>query len=695
MEQMLINANADEVRVALVKNKYLFDLDIEKPSSVKKKANIYKGRITNLEQSLEAAFVEYGANRQGFLPLKEIAPEYFKAQPESEDGEERPKPTIKDLLKEGQELMVQIDKEERGGKGAALTTYITLAGCYLVLMPNNPRSGGISRRIDGEERDELKSCIQQLNVPEGMGLIVRTAGVGKDVEELQLDLEILLNQWNAIQHAFNKQPAPFLIHQEGNVIQRSIRDNLRKTVSEIILDDQHAYAKAKQYIEQVKPDFLPNLKLYRDNIPLFNRYQVESQIETAFQRSVNLPSGGSLVIDHTEALVAIDINSAKATGGTDIETTALNTNLEAADEIARQLRIRDLGGLIVIDFIDMSSQKHQREVENRLKLALKNDRARIQVGRISRFGLLEMSRQRLRLSLGESMQESCPRCHGRGVIRGVQSHALSLLRLVEDEALNEKVTEIQLQLPVEIGTFILNEKRDSIFQIENRHNVTILIIPNQHLQSPQYTITRIKGEGKKKKPSYELIDTPEQKLIRSENDPRAQQEQPSIAFHPIPPHLAQDEESGSGQATNKEDNKTFIKWLWNMLFGSNNNAANKQASSNTARSTNHNNRKRQHNNRSPHASADNKTAERRQGRSSNTRNNNQNRRRNTTNNNNAAHGNKNRNQNQNQNQNQNNTTQNKQANKSDSPQRRRRPNQNNRNKSNKAPAKPNPSKEIV
>lgn len=594
MEQMLINATAEEVRVAMVKDNYLYDLDIEKPSSVKKKANIYKGRITRLEPSLEAAFVEYGSKRQGFLPLKEISPEYFKTLAKDFEG----KPSIKDLLKEGQELMIQIDKEERGTKGAALTTFITLAGCYLVLMPNNPRSGGISRRIDGEERDDLKNCLQQLDLPEGMGLIVRTAGVGKDAEELKLDLEILLNQWNAIKDACAKQPAPFLIHQEGDVIQRAIRDNLRKSVGEIIIDEQIAYAKAKQYIEQVKPDFLPNLKLYRNSIPLFNRHQIESQIETAFQRSVNLPSGGSLVIDHTEALVAIDINSAKATSGADIETTALNTNLEAADEIARQLRLRDLGGLIVIDFIDMSASKNQREVESRLKIALKTDRARIQIGRISRFGLLEMSRQRLRLSLGETMQDSCPRCNGRGVIRSTQSHALSLMRIVEDEALNEKVSEIQLQLPVDIGTFLLNEKRSSILQIEKRHNVDVVIIPNIHLQSPQYTLTRLKGDRKKKKISYELIETPELELIRSENDSHAIQDQPAIQNVALAP--------SAKTVANKEDSKTFVKWLWDSLFGSSHESNSKPSGSHNRKNSDHQSRNKQHanpnqrNNRSPH-----------------------------------------------------------------------------------------------
>lgn len=511
---MLINATPEEIRVALIRDQYLFDLDIEKSVSTKKKANIYKGRITRVEPSLEAAFVEYGSKRQGFLPIKEISPDYYLTPV---DANRKEKPDIKTLLKEGQELMIQVDKEERGTKGAALTTYITLAGCYLVLMPNNPDSGGISRRIDGEERDEIKAQMKSLEVPEGMGLIIRTAGVGKDIEELQWDLEVLINQWNAIKGACDKQPAPFLIHQEGDVIIRSIRDNLRRSVSEIVIDDQTAYVKAKQYIEQVKPDFVSHLMLYNDNVPLFNRYQIESQIETAYQREVSLPSGGSLVIDRTEALVSIDINSAKATGAKNIENTALNTNLEAADEIARQLRLRDLGGLVVIDFIDMSASKNQREVENRLRTALKTDRARIQVGRISRFGLLEMSRQRLRLSLGESTQEACPRCSGRGMIRSVYSHALSLMRLLEEEALRDKSSEVQLQLPVEIATFILNEKRETINQIEKRHDVSILILPNPHLQTPQYLLQRVNLDKRRNKPtSYDLVKQPELNIIRTE-----------------------------------------------------------------------------------------------------------------------------------------------------------------------------------
>src|SRR3990167_8147136 len=417
MEKMLINATQpEEIRVALVKNNYLYDLDIDTSSDIKKKGNIYKAVVTRREPSLDAVFVEYGSKRQGFLPLKEISPDYFNKQQVSEG-----KTSITSLIKEGQELLIQVEKEERGTKGAALTTFITLAGCYLVLMPNSPRSGGISRRIEGDERDELKETLHALTLHDDMGVIIRTAGVGKSPDELQGDLDMLCNQWQAIKHSYTTQLAPCLIHQEGDVIIRSIRDNLRKSIGEIIIDDQISYVKARQYIEQVKPDFLPNLKLYNNTIPLFNFYQVESQIETAYQREVLLPYGGALVIDRTEALVSIDINSAKATSGADIETTALNTNLEAAEEIARELRLRDLGGLVVIDFIDMSSSKNQREVENKLKDALKTDRARIQVGRISRFGLLEMSRQRLRPSLGESAQDICPRCEGRGTVRNIQS----------------------------------------------------------------------------------------------------------------------------------------------------------------------------------------------------------------------------------------------------------------------------------
>lgn len=505
-EKMLINASQnEEIRVALIKDNLLYDLDIECPNEIKKKGNIYKGVVTRREPSLDAVFVEYGAKKQGFLPLKEISSEYF-SQPLNE---ENPQP-VNQLIREGQELLIQIDKEERGTKGAALTTFITLAGCYLVLMPNSPHAGGISRRIEGEERDEMKESLSELNISEDMGLIIRTAGVGKKTDELQHDLDMLLKQWQAIQNAYQTQIGPCLIHLEGDVIIRSIRDNLRKSISEIIIDDHVSYVKARQFIELVKPEFLPHVRLYKSHVPLFNFYQIESQIETAFRRHVLLPSGGSLVIDRTEALVAIDINSAKSTGGQDIETTALHTNLEAADEIARQLRLRDLGGLVVIDFIDMSSQKHQRDVENRLKEALKADRARIQVGRISRFGLLEMSRQRLRLSLGETSQDVCPRCDGRGTVRNIPSHSLSIIRLIEEEALKDKTAEIHAQLPVELASYIINEKRAMVQQIEDRHHIKIVIIPNPYLVAPHYQIQRIKADqqNKTKRPSFELISQP-------------------------------------------------------------------------------------------------------------------------------------------------------------------------------------------
>ncbi|MDR3503896.1 MAG: Rne/Rng family ribonuclease [Legionella sp.] len=553
MEKMLINATqTEEVRVALIKDNRLFDLDIECPGEVKKKGNIYKATVTRREPSLDAVFVEYGSKRQGFLPLKEIAPEYLSKNLD-DFGDD--KPPITSLIREGQELLIQVDKEERGNKGAALTTFITLAGCYLVLMPNNPRSGGISRRIEGDERDELRETLNALTLPDDMGLIIRTAGVGKSQEELQDDLDMLCNQWQSIKQAYNTELSPCLIHQEGDVIIRSIRDNLRKSISEIIIDDQISYIKAKQYIERVKPEFLPNLKLYNSSVPLFNFYQIESQIETAYQRQVMLPSGGALVIDRTEALVSIDVNSAKATGGSDIEATAFNTNIEAADEIARQLRLRDLGGLVVIDFIDMSSSKNQRDVENRLKEALQADRARIQVGRISRFGLLEMSRQRLRLSLGETAQEVCPRCEGRGTVRNIQSHGLSITRLIEEEALKEKTAEIQVQLPPEMATFIMNEKRNFIREIEKRHSVSVMIIANPYMHSPQYTITRLKEDnvGKTKKPSYSLIQQPE--LEVTSNDPEAAiRDEPAVkpfAGHPTPKSL----------------HNGFIKRLWSSLFG--------------------------------------------------------------------------------------------------------------------------------
>jgi ribonuclease E len=504
MKRMLINATQEEeIRVALVDGQKLYDLDIESPGHEQKKANIYKGKITRVEPSLEAAFVDYGAERHGFLPLKEISREYFPAN-YAFDG----RPNIKEVVREGQEVIIQIDKEERGQKGAALTTFISLAGSYLVLMPNNPRAGGISRRIEGDERQELKDSLGQLEMPDGMGLIVRTAGVGKSYEELDYDLKALMKHWSAITTEAQNRPAPFLIHQESNVVFRAIRDYLRRDVGEILIDNPRIFEEAKLYIQQFRPDFAHRVKMYQGETPLFMHYQIETQIESAFRREVRLPSGGSIVIDSTEALTAIDINSSKATKGGDIEETAFNTNLEAADEIARQLRLRDLGGLIVIDFIDMTPVRHQREVENRLKEAVKQDRARVQIGRISRFGLLEMSRQRLRPSLGESATHVCPRCHGRGTIRSTESSALSILRLIEEEAIKDNTSQIHAQVPVSVATYLMNEKRESIRRIESRHGIRIFIIPNEHYETPHYEVTRIRIDEEIEESSYNLVKAP-------------------------------------------------------------------------------------------------------------------------------------------------------------------------------------------
>ncbi|MBU3022711.1 ribonuclease E [Aestuariibacter sp. A3R04] len=500
MKRMLINATQqEELRVALVDGQRLYDLDIESPGHEQKKANIYKGKITRVEPSLEAAFVDYGADRHGFLPLKEIARTYF---PKGYKFEGRP--NIKDVIKEGQEVIVQIDKEERGQKGAALTTFLSLAGSYLVLMPNNPRAGGISRRIEGDERNDLKDSLSRLDLPDGMGLIVRTAGVGKSYEELEWDLKVLLKHWQAISDVAANRAAPFLIHQESNVIVRAIRDYLRRDIGEILIDKTSIYEEALQHIELVRPDFASRVKLYKGDVPLFSHYQIESQIESAFQREVRLPSGGSIVIDPTEALTSIDINSARATKGGDIEETALNTNLEAADEIARQLRLRDLGGLVVIDFIDMTPVRHQREVENRMKDAVRSDRARVQLGRISRFGLLEMSRQRLRPSLGESAHHVCPRCSGHGTIRGTESLALSILRIMEEEAIKDNTGQIEAQLPVPVATYLVNEKRKSINVIEKRHNVSLLLIPNPNLDTPHYEVVRHRPDEVVSEASYNV-----------------------------------------------------------------------------------------------------------------------------------------------------------------------------------------------
>jgi len=530
MKRMLINATQqEELRVALVDGQRLYDLDIESPGHEQKKANIYKGKITRIEPSLEAAFVDYGAERHGFLPLKEISREYFPSNYSSHG-----RPNIKDVLREGQEVIVQVDKEERGNKGAALTTFISLAGSYLVLMPNNPRAGGISRRIEGDDRTELKEALSSLQLPDGMGLIVRTAGVGKSAEALQWDLTFRLKHWDAIKKAAEGRPAPFLIHQESNVIVRAFRDYLRPDIGEILIDNPKVLELAKEHIAALgRPDFSSKIKPYVGEIPLFSHYQIESQIESAFQREVRLPSGGSIVIDSTEALTAIDINSARATRGGDIEETAFNTNLEAADEIARQLRLRDLGGLLVIDFIDMTPVRHQREVENRLRDAVRQDRARIQIGRISRFGLLEMSRQRLSPSLGESTHHICPRCAGTGTVRDNESLSLSILRLIEEEALKENTKEVHAIVPVPIASYLLNEKRESVNAIEKRQGgVRAVIVPNDQMQTPHYHVLRVRKGEEISALSYLLPQIHEAEMLQpSEELPteRRRPEQPALA----------------------------------------------------------------------------------------------------------------------------------------------------------------------
>ncbi|MCK9781391.1 ribonuclease E [Proteus columbae] len=548
MKRMLINATQqEELRVALVDGQRLYDLDIESPGHEQKKANIYKGKITRIEPSLEAAFVDYGAERHGFLPIKEIAREYFPSNYHSHG-----RPNIKDVLKEGQEVIVQVDKEERGNKGAALTTFISLAGSYLVLMPNNPRAGGISRRIEGEDRTELKEALSSLEIPDGMGLIVRTAGVGKSAEALQQDLSYRLRHWDAIKKAAENRPAPFLIHQESNVIVRAFRDYLRPDIGEILIDNAKVVEMARSHIEAIgRGDFASKIRHYTGAVPLFSHYQIESQIESAFQREVRLPSGGALVIDTTEALTAIDINSSRSTRGGDIEETAFNTNLEAADEIARQLRLRDLGGLIVIDFIDMTPVRHQREVENRMREAVRQDRARIQIGRISRFGLLEMSRQRLSPSLGESSHHVCPRCLGTGTIRDNESLSLSVLRLIEEEALKENTHEVHAIVPVQIASYLLNEKRKAVTDIELRQsNVKVVIVPNDQMQTPHFSVIRVRKGEEITSLSYNLAQFHESQLNEAEDDvvtERKAPEQPAISAFGL-----QEEETTEATKSNKK-----------------------------------------------------------------------------------------------------------------------------------------------
>ena len=527
MKRMLINAtHPEEVRVALVDGQRLYDLDIEHRTREQKKANIYKGKITRVEPSLEAAFVDFGAERHGFLPLKEISRQYFQKDPKDIQG----RINIKEVIKEGQEVIVQVAKEERGNKGAALTTFISLAGRYLVLMPNNPRAGGISRRIEGEERAQLKEALGALNIPDEMGVIVRTAGLGRSAEELQWDLNYLLKLWTSIDDASQDRKAPFLIYQESNVIIRAIRDYLRKDIGEVLIDSKKVYDEAQGFVQQVMQDFQHKIKLYDDETPLFSRFQIESQIETAFEREVKLPSGGSIVIDPTEALVSIDINSSRATKGADIEETALQTNLEAAEEIARQLRLRDIGGLIVVDFIDMGPARNQRDVENRMRDALEADRARIQLGRISRFGLLELSRQRLRPSLGETSSIVCPRCDGQGHIRDVKSLALSILRLIEEEVMKERTGEIQAQVPVAVATYLLNEKRDPLRAIEKNHKVRVVIIPNQNLDTPHFEVERIRDDQTSTQLSHEmdLLEGTKDADIASAQDTEIKTQEPAV-----------------------------------------------------------------------------------------------------------------------------------------------------------------------
>ena len=505
MKRMLFNATqSEELRVAIVDGQKLIDLDIEHAGKEQRKSNIYKGVITRIEPSLEAAFVDYGMDRHGFLPFKEVARSYYK---EGADSKSR----IQDALKEGQEIIVQVDKDERGNKGAALTTFISLAGRYLVLMPNNPRGGGVSRRIEGEDRDELRDVLAQLQVPKGMSIIARTAGIGRNAEELQWDLNYLTQLWAAIDGASTMQNGAYLIYQEGSLVIRAIRDYFSADIGEILIDTPDIHEQALQFMSHVMPGNVSRVKLYQDEIPLFTRFQIEHQIESAFSREVRLPSGGAIVIDHTEALVSVDVNSGRATRGSDIEHTAFNTNMEAAEEVARQLRLRDLGGLVVIDFIDMESQRNQREVENALRDALHHDRARVQTGKISRFGLLELSRQRLRPSLGETNHIPCPRCNGTGHIRGIESTALHILRITQEDAMKDNSAIIQVQLPVEVATFLLNEKRADIHAIEQRMNVEVVLIPNIHLETPNYNIVRVKHDDvteETSRASYKLVELP-------------------------------------------------------------------------------------------------------------------------------------------------------------------------------------------
>ncbi|HEX9449902.1 MAG TPA: Rne/Rng family ribonuclease, partial [Burkholderiales bacterium] len=535
MKRMLFNATqTEELRVAIVDGQKLIDLDIETAGKEQRKSNIYKGVITRIEPSLEAAFVDYGNERHGFLPFKEVSRAFFQ-NPDADPA----RVTIKEALREGQELIVQVDKDERGTKGAALTTFISLAGRYIVLMPNNPRGGGVSRRVEGEDRNELRDTINQLEVPPGMSIIARTAGIGRSVEELNWDLSYLMQLWNAIETAAKQQGGAYLIYQEGSLVIRAIRDYFHQEIGEILIDTEAIYEQARQFMGHVMPLNVNRVKLYKDDVPLFSRFQIEHQIETAYSRQVPLPSGGAVVIDHTEAMVTIDVNSARATRGADIEETATRTNLEAADEIARQLRLRDLGGLVVIDFIDMEAARNQRDVENRLRDALRYDRARVQTGKISRFGLLELSRQRLQTSLGETSHIACPRCHGTGHIRSIESSALHILRILQEEAMKDGTAAVHAQVPIDVATYLLNEKRNEFHSIETRLKVNVLLIPNTSLETPNYTVTRLKHDELNQNdvtlPSYKMADIPAEATAPSTAVQKPEAQRPQAAVQGITP----------------------------------------------------------------------------------------------------------------------------------------------------------------
>ena len=612
MKRMLINASQpEEVRVALVDGQWLYDLDIENQQREQKKSNIYKGKITRVEPSLEAAFVDYGAERHGFLPLKEISREYFVKQDGKSD-----RGRIKDLVKEGTEVIVQVDKEERGNKGAALTTFISLAGRYLVLMPNNPRGGGISRRIDGEDRSQLKEALSSLDMPKGMSIIVRTAGVGRSAIDLQNDFNYLVRVWQSIIDASSGVSAPKFLFQESNVIIRAIRDYLRPDIGEVIVDTNESFSRALQFVQQVMPQEKHKIKHYNDEVPLFNRYQIEGQIETAFEREVKLPSGGSIVIDPTEALVSIDINSARATKGGDIEETALATNLEAADEIARQMRLRDIGGLVVIDFIDMHPDRNRREVENRMRDALGMDRARVQIGKISRFGLLEMSRQRLRPSLEETTSKMCPRCTGQGTIRSTRSLALSILRIVEEEAKKERSAEIRTVVPVPVATYLLNEKRTAISNIESRHSTRVVILPNEHMVTPHYEVTRLRDdevEGTDQSYKIEVSDPHASELEEEKKAENFVPAKPLVSQVSPPPPVTAVADNKAPEASNEKSEPGLIAKLLELVIGffkskpeepapkaNENRGHQKRRGGNNQRRSRNGNRNQRHNNRRDH-----------------------------------------------------------------------------------------------